>query len=212
MKTELLKLRNELKSAQLIVRLLQEERNNQSSDQRNFYNLSNSVEEEMNQSQLAVTENDREWKQVPNRKNTPNLLNKNLPILKQQNIPIVVSTNRYEQWSDNQGRCVNGKISGPSKFARRFMKSYRIFIIGDSHVRGCSEKLVNSLGKDFRVIGITKPNANVSAILNSMNLKDDKLSKSDVVIFCSSSRDIAKNESSLGLRLISNFVKKRILM
>jgi vacuolar-type H+-ATPase subunit D/Vma8 len=77
MKTELLKLRNELKSAQLIVRLLQEERNNQSSDQRNFYNLSNSVEEEMNQTQLAVTENDREWQQVPNRKNIPNLLKKN---------------------------------------------------------------------------------------------------------------------------------------
>jgi hypothetical protein len=86
-----MKLRNDLKLAQLIVRLLQEERNNQSSDQRKFYNLSNSVEEEMNQCQLAVTDNDREWKQVPNKKNTPNLLNKNQPILKQQNIPIVVT-------------------------------------------------------------------------------------------------------------------------
>jgi hypothetical protein len=158
MKTELSKLQNELKSAQLIVRLLQEERNNQSNDQRNFYNLSNSVEEEMNQSQLAVTENDREWKQVPNRKNTPNLLNKNLPILKQQNIPVVVSMNRYEQWSDNQGRCVNGKIREPSRFARRFMKSNRIFIIGGvtvtflrSHVMGSSDVILNEVGRTMAV-------------------------------------------------------------
>jgi hypothetical protein len=69
------------------------------------------------------------------------------------------------------------------------MKSLEFFIIGDSHIRGCSEKLANSLGKGFRVIGITKPNANVSAILNSMNLKNDKLSKSDAVIFCGGFRD-----------------------
>jgi hypothetical protein len=82
-----------------------------------------------------------------------------------------------------------------------------ILIIGDSHVRGCSEKLMNSLGKAYRFIGITKPNANLSAIFNSMNLKDDKLSKRDVVIFFGS-RDIAKNESTQGLRMISNFVRR----
>jgi hypothetical protein len=59
MKIELLKLRDELKSVQLIVRLLQDERNNQLSDHMNSHNLSISEEEEI--------ENDREWKKVPNR-------------------------------------------------------------------------------------------------------------------------------------------------
>jgi hypothetical protein len=50
MKAELIQLQNELKSAQLIVKLLQDERVNQLSDSVNFHNLSNSAEEEMNQS------------------------------------------------------------------------------------------------------------------------------------------------------------------
>jgi hypothetical protein len=67
---------------------------------------------------------------------------------------------------------------------------------------------MNSLGEVYRVIGITKPNANVSAILNSMNLKNDKLSKRDVVTFCGGSRNITKNESTQGLRMITNFVTR----
>jgi hypothetical protein len=118
----------------------------------------------MKQSQLAGIDNDRGWKQVPNRKNTPNLGNKNLLTHKQQNIPVVVTANRYEQLFDNQDTWDNSKTREPSRFTRRSTKSNGIFIIGDSHIRGCSEKLVNSLGKAFRVIGITKPNANASAI------------------------------------------------
>jgi hypothetical protein len=104
MKTELINLRNELKSAQLVVRLLQKERNNQLSDQVNFHNLTNSVDEERNLSQLAVSENNREWKQVLKSKDTPYMNNKNHQICKQQYIPVVVTMNRFEQLSDNQGR------------------------------------------------------------------------------------------------------------
>jgi vacuolar-type H+-ATPase subunit D/Vma8 len=74
MKVELIKLQNELKLAQLIMKLLQEERNNQFSDQVNFHNLPNSIEEEMNQSELTTKENGREWKKVLSRKVSPNLL------------------------------------------------------------------------------------------------------------------------------------------
>jgi hypothetical protein len=104
----------------------------------------------------------------------------------------------------SQGGSEVNKTRDLSRCTRGMLVTSRILIIGNSHVRGCSEKLMNSLGKAYRVIGITKPNANISAILNSMNLKDDKLSMRDVVIFCGGSRDIAKKESTQGLRMISN--------
>jgi hypothetical protein len=115
MKVELIKLQNELKSAQLIVKLLQDERNNQLSDQVNFHNLPNSVEEETNQSELTTQENGRECKKVLSRRVSPNLLKKNPPVFKQQTIPTVVTMNRYEQWPGNQGKSVFVKFKESSR-------------------------------------------------------------------------------------------------
>lgn len=207
MKTELLKLQDELKSVRLIVRLLEDERNNQLSDQGSSHNLANSEEEEANQSQPTSKEYDRAWKKVLNRKTIHNSQIKNPLTNKKQQTPVVLTMNSNEQRTDKQDGAVSGKIKVSSGFNSNYSKRHRIIIIGDSHVRGCSDKLANSLGKAFSVIGITKPNANVSAILHSTNLKNDKLSKRDVVIICGGSRDIAKNESVLGLRAISDFAK-----
>ena len=55
----------------------------------------------------------------------------------------------------------------------------------------------------YSVIGITKPNANLSAITNSFNPKTEKLTSKDVVILCGGTRDIAKNEANIGLRHFS---------
>jgi hypothetical protein len=59
---------------------------------------------------------------------------------------------------------------------------HKVVILGDSHVRGCSEKLACILGSGFTVIGISKPNANVSAITDYRYLKTEKLSKNDVIV------------------------------
>ena len=61
------------------------------------------------------------------------------------------------------------------------------------------------LGKSYSVIGITKPNAHMRAITDSINLKTEKLTKKDIVILCGGTRDIAKNEANIGLRHISQF-------
>jgi hypothetical protein len=44
-----------------------------------------------------------------------------------------------------------------------------------------------------------KPNANASDIVDTIDLKTEQLSKNDVVIFCGGMRDIARNNSKLGL-------------
>jgi hypothetical protein len=210
LKLELLKLRNELNSSQLIVQLPQDEGDSRLTTQEITYNLTNSVEEELKQKHLPSEGNSGEWKQVLNKQRRNNLDNKKALIFDQQRISVVITSNRYDQLSHNQDRNEEGKIRESSRCKRRPMESSRIFIIGDSHVRGCSEKLTNSLGNTYRVTGITKPNANSSAILNDINLKDDDLSKRDVVIFYGGSRDIAKNESTQGLRSIMKFVRRQV--
>jgi hypothetical protein len=113
-----------------------------------------------------------------------------------------------EQLNNYPDGSEENKTRNLSRCTRRMLVTNRILIIGDSHVRGYSEKLMNSIGKAYRVIWITKPNANVSAILHSINLKDDKLSQRNVLIFCGGYRDIAKNESTQGVRMISNFGRR----
>jgi len=81
----------------------------------------------------------------------------------------------------------------------------KVILLGDSHIRGCSEKLADLLGNSYSVIGIIKPNASVKAITDSINLKAEKLTRKDVVILCGGTRDIAKNVANIGLRHISQF-------
>jgi archaellum biogenesis ATPase FlaH len=79
--------------------------------------------------------------------------------------------------------------------------------LGDSQVLGCSDKLSDILGSSCNIFGVTKPNANIKAITNSINLKDENLTKKDVVIICSGTRDVTKNEAKDGLRSLSEFAK-----
>jgi hypothetical protein len=44
------------------------------------------------------------------------------------------------------------------------MDEHRIYIIGDSHVKGLSDKVRNGLGESFRATSITKPNADIERI------------------------------------------------
>jgi hypothetical protein len=72
------------------------------------------------------------------------------------------------------------------------MNKCKIILLGDSHVWGCSEKLANLLGNSWSVVGIMKPNATLSAITSSINLKPEKLTKKYVVIVCGGTRDVAR--------------------
>jgi len=67
--------------------------------------------------------------------------------------------------------------------------------------------MAHPLENSYSVIGITKPNANLSAITDLINLKTEKLMSKDAVILCGGTRDIATNEANIGLRHISQFAK-----
>jgi len=80
---------------------------------------------------------------------------------------------------------------------------HRIVLIGDSQVRVCSDKLPDRLGSSCNTFGVTKPNASLRAVTNSINLKDENLTNKDVVIIWGGTRDEAKD----GLRTLSEFAK-----
>jgi hypothetical protein len=86
----------------------------------------------------------------------------------------------------------------------------KVILLVDSHIRGCSDKLADLLGNLYSVTGIKKPNANVKAVTESINLKAEKLTRKDVVILCGETRDIAKNEANIGLRYISQFANTAV--
>jgi len=83
--------------------------------------------------------------------------------------------------------------------------------LGGSSVRGCSDKLSHLLGSLYNIFWITKPNANIKEITQSINLKDENLTKKDAVIICGGTRDIAKNEANDVLRTLSVFDLPRLL-
>ena len=75
-------------------------------------------------------------------------------------------------------------------------------------MRVFSDKLSDIQGSSCNISGITKPNVNIKAFTNSINLKDEKLTKKkDVVIICDGTRDVAKNEAKDRLRILSEFAK-----
>jgi hypothetical protein len=88
-------------------------------------------------------------------------------------------------------------------------RRHKILIIGDSHVRGLSGKVSNGL-EAFSVTDITKPNADIEAIMSLLHLRTDNLTKKDLIIFYGRTKDISRNESRKGLRSLKDFAQRTI--
>jgi hypothetical protein len=86
-------------------------------------------------------------------------------------------------------------------------KVHKIMIIGDSHARGCSERVKNLLSNKFEVNGLVKPGTGTDVLTNSAKNEVRKLTKRDVIVFWGGANDVSKNNSKIGLRHIINFVK-----
>jgi len=88
------------------------------------------------------------------------------------------------------------------------LRKHKILIIGDSHVRGLSEKVRNGLDDAVSVLGIVKPNANIE--VNTTTLHLENLTKKDLIIFYGGTKDISKNESRNGLLSLIDFARRSI--
>jgi hypothetical protein len=80
----------------------------------------------------------------------------------------------------------------------------KVSIIGDSHARGCATNLLHEYVKSFEVMGNVMPGAGLLDITQTTNKEISGLNCKDFVIW-GGSNNINKNESSKGLKLITNF-------
>lgn len=63
-----------------------------------------------------------------------------------------------------------------------------VVLIGDSHIKDCSEKIYNFLNDTFSINGFTKPNATVEAITSPLYFKTQHYTVI-VVALCGGSKD-----------------------
>jgi len=88
-------------------------------------------------------------------------------------------------------------------------KNHKIILIGDSHGKGCAEKLTSHLGNSYEVTGYVEPSTGMEVITSSTREEIDHLTKDDVVIVCGVADNVAKNDSSKGLKYMTHFVQNR---
>jgi hypothetical protein len=85
-------------------------------------------------------------------------------------------------------------------------KKRKVVIIGDNHARGCATEVSNNLGKTLEVSGIVMPGCRLEAITQLAKREIYNLTKEGVVVVWGGANDISKNESTVRLRHIKNFV------
>lgn len=83
-----------------------------------------------------------------------------------------------------------------------------VVLIGNSHSRGCTSKIKETLSKNFEVVDYVKPRANNSFLTNTANNFTKKLKNNDIVIYWEGTSDINHHDTNNGLRSVLDFVKR----
>ena len=152
----------------------------------------------------------------------PNLQNKNITP-RQHNTKVIKKTNKIPIIIINVQ--ISGKVqtmtlaqrttSPPEKkfnidkqYPKRIHTSHSLLLLGDSHIRGLTEKISCNLANSFGVMGTIKPNADIMGITSSRYITPTNLTKHDIIIFYGGTRDISRNNSKNGLHALKEFVKR----
>jgi hypothetical protein len=211
MKDDIILILNKLKYTQEIIRLLKDESENKFGPTMNKDNLSNCINDKSDLELHISNKNDSEWKEVQHKKFARNQSKKVSDYRKHRTAFTPSTNNRFYCLSNYQdlalqsdGKKIKWKPLLESKNSE--VNKHKIIILGDSHVRGCSEKWRSILGNAYSIIGISKPNAKIAAVIDYEYLKAENLTEKDVVI-CGGTKYVAKNETKEGLRSILKLVR-----
>ena len=192
MEKELKELQEELSSAKLIIKLLQSESN--PTECASY----NTIEPQCSYVIANKTKEDK-WIEVVSghRRKT-----KQIATIKVLDKRQVEMDNRYHVLQNLQE--MNGvvgdqkikKTRGVAKTNARMqnMKKHKAILIGDSHARGCAEKLSSYLGDMYEVIGYVSPNTGLEVITDSAKEEIDQSTQNDIVLVCGGTNSISKNE------------------
>jgi lysophospholipase L1-like esterase len=90
---------------------------------------------------------------------------------------------------------------------------HKVLIIGDSHMRSCTANVKSSMlnvkssiKDNLEVQGVVKPGAVTNILVNSAKNEVKGLSKKDMVVICGGANDIGKNNSTMALHQIRDFI------
>jgi hypothetical protein len=86
------------------------------------------------------------------------------------------------------------KTRGIAKTNARIQKKkkHKAILIGDSHARGCAEKLSSYLGNAYEVTGYVSPNTGLDVITDSAKKEIEQLTQNDIVLVCGGTNKRAK--------------------
>ena len=84
---------------------------------------------------------------------------------------------------------------------------HKILVMGDSHLRGCTAKMIASLDPRFSVCGIAKPGSNTGSLIQTAKGEVENLTMNDFLIICSGMNDTDMNSSRNAFRNIIDFIK-----
>jgi hypothetical protein len=87
-------------------------------------------------------------------------------------------------------------------------KKFNVKIIGDSHCKGITMRISESLGDKYEVYGMVKPGAGAAEIVAQASVNYVSMSKEDVVVIQAGSNDVYRNNSKLALSCIVKFCEE----
>jgi hypothetical protein len=154
----------ELKPAQLIIKILQEERIN-TEKSLNKDNLLKHMEYHM---QGKTSSSKNEWTKIQANNHKSRKLNSCTDCIRQQNAYIPILTNRYAPKNTEGKKMIKSRIENVrNKTMKEKKRKQKIIIIGDSHGRGMAKELKYRLNQEFEIQGIIKPGSTLEKLVKT---------------------------------------------
>ena len=122
-----------------------------------------------------------------------------------------IITSQSSRYSISPHELTVKKTFKPSPVGKRKTSPWNteptITIVGDSHARGMAGELLHHLNHRHRIIGLVKPNADLTEVLNSASKDLNKLTKANTLILFGGSNDFANKVHRSNLTSLVNFLE-----
>jgi hypothetical protein len=79
-------------------------------------------------------------------------------------------------------------------------------LLGDSHTRGCADKIKDHLNKNFNVTGFVQPGSDILTLTASAKGAIEEVTKNDVLVFWGGTNDVGKSNTKEWLKHVQNFL------
>ena len=118
------------------------------------------------------------------------------------------SSQHYDGTLNLEMKNPTNQSTGIRRNKRRQPNKPTITVWGDSHARGIASELLHQLNHSCNITGYVKPNAGLSDVLKTGNLKLGGLGKRDTIIVVGGSNDLDRNVHKRNLTSLVSFLEE----